>query len=154
RGATREGEMHQREIRGGCQQGQSCVVRAFGALVVAALIVALSACGGDNGTKPTTTAAAAAPPNSSVPVHNPHVPINKPHPGAPRTGAPFASSTPPAAQGVADAAAGCRLGTQCVSGNCIDGVCCATASCPPGQFCNLDGHVGECAAAPPAATPT
>ena len=30
----------------------------------------------------------------------------------------------------------CTLGEQCQSRRCVDGFCCASASCPPGQFCN------------------
>ncbi|HXQ20728.1 MAG TPA: hypothetical protein VN812_03580 [Candidatus Acidoferrales bacterium] len=35
---------------------------------------------------------------------------------------------------------------ECQSGQCVDGVCCGSASCPPGQFCNLPGSEGTCTA--------
>jgi hypothetical protein len=39
----------------------------------------------------------------------------------------------------------CRIGTQCLSGNCVDGVCCATVSCPNDMRCNIPGQEGVCA---------
>ncbi len=41
----------------------------------------------------------------------------------------------------------CAADYECVNGNCVDGVCCATASCPAGYSCNLPGKVGTCAKA-------
>jgi hypothetical protein len=38
----------------------------------------------------------------------------------------------------------CGTGTQCISGNCVDGVCCGSASCPACQACNVSG-TGACA---------
>jgi hypothetical protein len=38
----------------------------------------------------------------------------------------------------------CTAFGQCISGNCVDGVCCGTASCLPCQACNLSG-TGVCA---------
>ncbi len=38
----------------------------------------------------------------------------------------------------------CASGGQCISGNCVDGVCCGSASCPACQACNLSG-TGACA---------
>ncbi len=32
---------------------------------------------------------------------------------------------------------GCTVGNQCESGNCVDGVCCSTINCPPGQRCDV-----------------
>lgn len=37
----------------------------------------------------------------------------------------------------------CSLGTECASGNCVNGVCCGSASCPACQACNL-GTPGTC----------
>jgi hypothetical protein len=37
----------------------------------------------------------------------------------------------------------CTTGGQCISGNCVDGVCCGSASCLPCQACNLSGN-GTC----------
>jgi Dickkopf N-terminal cysteine-rich region len=39
----------------------------------------------------------------------------------------------------------CTSGPQCISGNCIDGVCCGSTSCPTCQACNLNG-MGTCSA--------
>jgi hypothetical protein len=38
----------------------------------------------------------------------------------------------------------CTGGGQCISGNCVDGVCCGSASCPACQACNVSG-TGACA---------
>ncbi len=40
----------------------------------------------------------------------------------------------------------CLTGQICISGNCVDGVCCGTASCPTGQKCDVPGHAGMCSA--------
>jgi hypothetical protein len=42
----------------------------------------------------------------------------------------------------------CAGGTQCISGNCVDGVCCGSSSCPACQACNVSG-TGACAPLPP-----
>ncbi len=34
---------------------------------------------------------------------------------------------------------GCGVGTECASGNCLDGVCCTQSSCPQCQNCGSDG---------------
>src|SRR6516162_6084567 len=56
--------------------------------------------------------------------------------------------------------ADCTGDAQCGTGHCVDGVCCATASCPACQACNLN-QAGTCsskprgaldAACPPSAT--
>jgi hypothetical protein len=39
----------------------------------------------------------------------------------------------------------CRIGSQCESGACVDGICCASASCPFDQRCDIPGSEGECA---------
>ena len=39
----------------------------------------------------------------------------------------------------------CFNSDQCLSGFCIDTVCCITASCPPNQFCNIYDSRGVCA---------
>ncbi len=38
----------------------------------------------------------------------------------------------------------CGGGNECTSGNCVDGVCCGSASCPSCQSCNLPGMEGTC----------
>jgi hypothetical protein len=38
----------------------------------------------------------------------------------------------------------CTAGGQCISGNCVDGVCCGSADCPACQACNITGN-GACA---------
>ncbi len=40
----------------------------------------------------------------------------------------------------------CQVGETCISGNCVDGVCCSTASCPAGEKCDVPGHSGTCSA--------
>ena len=42
----------------------------------------------------------------------------------------------------------CSLGGECASGNCVDGVCCSTASCTSCQVCNLTGSAGTCGPVP------
>src|SRR5690242_21526612 len=41
----------------------------------------------------------------------------------------------------------CGGGNECVSGNCVDGVCCATAMCGTCQACNL-APAGTCVLVP------
>ena len=36
----------------------------------------------------------------------------------------------------------CTAGSQCISGNCIDSVCCGSASCPACQACNVGNLAG------------
>lgn len=43
----------------------------------------------------------------------------------------------------------CLFGEECLSGRCVDGVCCAT-QCAAGEFCNLPGHEGVCTPVPEA----
>jgi hypothetical protein len=38
----------------------------------------------------------------------------------------------------------CTAGSQCASTFCVDGVCCASASCGVCQACNVGGHEGSC----------
>jgi hypothetical protein len=40
----------------------------------------------------------------------------------------------------------CVSGSECVSGNCVDGVCCNTGCTPTCYACNLSGAVGTCTA--------
>jgi len=42
----------------------------------------------------------------------------------------------------------CTSNAECGSGSCVNGVCCATSSCPTCQACNVTGNVGTCANAP------
>jgi hypothetical protein len=42
----------------------------------------------------------------------------------------------------------CTAGTQCASGNCVDGVCCGSASCGSCSACNLAGSAGTCRVVP------
>lgn len=44
---------------------------------------------------------------------------------------------------------GCSVGQQCASGNCVDHVCCASASCPSQERCDNPSNAGQCS--PPAA---
>ena len=39
----------------------------------------------------------------------------------------------------------CFSNHECGSGNCVDGVCCGSASCPTCQACNVSGSAGSCA---------
>lgn len=51
----------------------------------------------------------------------------------------------------------CDDPNDCISGNCVDDVCCDTACDQPAQACNLPGNEGVCsslAAPAPAASPT
>jgi len=45
----------------------------------------------------------------------------------------------------------CTTGSECAMGNCVNGVCCGTASCPACQACNL-GTPGTCTSKPATAT--
>jgi hypothetical protein len=50
---------------------------------------------------------------------------------------------------------GCDDPADCISGNCVNDVCCDTACNGPEQACNIPGSVGTCsniAAAAPAAS--
>lgn len=38
----------------------------------------------------------------------------------------------------------CDVGTECASGNCVDRVCCASASCGVCRGCNVPSAVGRC----------
>jgi hypothetical protein len=38
----------------------------------------------------------------------------------------------------------CSAGSECISGNCVDGVCCGTPSCPACNSCGVNG-AGSCA---------
>ena len=42
----------------------------------------------------------------------------------------------------------CASGSQCISGNCVDTVCCGSPSCPACQACNVSG-TGACAPVAP-----
>lgn len=42
----------------------------------------------------------------------------------------------------------CTMGKQCASNNCVDGVCCGSASCGVCQACNVSGSLGACANVP------
>ncbi len=42
----------------------------------------------------------------------------------------------------------CDYGGECASGHRVDAVCCASASCPACQACNVDGDRGACVADP------
>jgi hypothetical protein len=39
----------------------------------------------------------------------------------------------------------CASALECGSGNCVDGVCCATATCGAGSYCNTPTKTGTCA---------
>jgi hypothetical protein len=39
----------------------------------------------------------------------------------------------------------CTAANQCATGNCVDNVCCGSASCPSCQACNVAGSAGACA---------
>lgn len=45
----------------------------------------------------------------------------------------------------------CTSGTECTAGNCVDGVCCGTASCAACNACNL-GTPGTCSGKPASAS--
>jgi hypothetical protein len=46
----------------------------------------------------------------------------------------------------------CAAGTECASGQCVDGACCSAVSCGPCATCNLPGAAGSCKPLP-AGTP-
>jgi hypothetical protein len=48
---------------------------------------------------------------------------------------------------------GCRDPVDCVSGNCVNNVCCTDPVCPPGQSCNNPGNVGQCSPDPATRAP-
>ncbi|MCG5051578.1 MAG: hypothetical protein KA712_01335 [Myxococcales bacterium] len=50
--------------------------------------------------------------------------------------------------GLAPNGESCIDRSQCLSGACVDAVCCATDSCSPCEACNLPGKVGACSAVP------
>jgi hypothetical protein len=39
----------------------------------------------------------------------------------------------------------CASGNQCMTNNCVDAVCCGSASCPSCKACNVSGSAGDCA---------
>ena len=60
-----------------------------------------------------------------------------------RTSTPYSGPTPTAPpQG--DGSSGCRVGSQCVSGNCIEGICCAVPACPANERCDIPDAAGHC----------
>lgn len=68
------------------------------------------------------------------------------------TASQTASATAPATptrtpSGLADGQA-CSDPLQCLSGFCVDGVCCASACDGPGESCNQPGRAGQCLALP------
>jgi hypothetical protein len=71
---------------------------------------------------------------------------NRPDTGLPDTAAPDVVS--PKATGLA-----CGLGSECATGFCVDGVCCATACSGRCQSCNQTGKLGACQAVPQGADP-
>lgn len=46
--------------------------------------------------------------------------------------------------GLQPAGAVCAMGAECLSGNCVDGVCCLTTCSGACQRCNLPGFMGSC----------
>jgi hypothetical protein len=40
----------------------------------------------------------------------------------------------------------CSANNQCTLGNCVDSVCCASATCPSCKACNIPGSLGTCSA--------
>jgi len=38
----------------------------------------------------------------------------------------------------------CTVTKECASGNCVDGYCCGSSSCPACQSCNVAGSLGTC----------
>jgi hypothetical protein len=42
----------------------------------------------------------------------------------------------------------CNSNADCATGRCVDGVCCASPSCPDCESCNVSGHEGVCYAVP------
>ena len=44
--------------------------------------------------------------------------------------------------------ASCMSDAQCATGNCIDGFCCGSTSCPSCQSCGVSGSEGTCANLP------
>lgn len=100
---------------------------SVGLFGLAVWLLTLAACGDEDSfpARPTTTA---EPPgtNVSVPPLPPSYDDHGPHHRPPGFGE------------------GCNLGTQCVSGFCVNHVCCS-AACLPRQFCDLPGRRGQCA---------
>jgi hypothetical protein len=52
--------------------------------------------------------------------------------------------TPTTTPTPAPTGAPCSSPDMCLSGNCVDGVCCNVAACPAGQICNYSLLLGEC----------
>jgi hypothetical protein len=48
----------------------------------------------------------------------------------------------------------CGAGSECLTGYCVDGVCCGTSSCPTCQSCGLATSLGTCANIPYGTTDT
>ena len=57
---------------------------------------------------------------------------------------PTATATPTATPTPQPNGAQCDDGKECISGFCVDGVCCGTANCPPNQYCNISTDSGNC----------
>jgi hypothetical protein len=49
--------------------------------------------------------------------------------------------------------AGCQMPADCISGNCVDDVCCDTPCTGPNQVCNLPSEPGVCTTITPAPAP-
>ena len=69
------------------------------------------------------------------------------------TATPTSSPTATPTSTGAPIGAGCTDAANCTSGNCVDHVCCADASCPPGESCDNPLHVGTCSPDPIAPAP-
>ena len=68
-------------------------------------------------------------------------PPASPPAAATATARPATSATP--ARAARSARPALRGGTECDSGNCVDGVCCSSASCGTCQSCNVAGQGGH-----------
>ena len=64
------------------------------------------------------------------------------------TAPPVDAPSAPPAPSLSEIGVGCTVNAECVSGSCVDGVCCSSAACGACQSCGVSGALGVCSPLP------